>query len=319
MNFRSIATLNDQVLQWIPRLPRDLELIVGIPRSGMLVGNLLALYLNIPLTDLEGFRSGRVFIPGERCRLERSEEYLAQRRKVLVVDDSVLYGTQMKQVREQLRPLSDRHRLHFAAVYMQPGQEKLVDFYCELLPRPRLFEWHLMHHPNLRHWCVDIDGVLCDDPTVAENDDGENYQRFLDEVPPKLIPSKEIGWLVTCRLEKYRLQTERWLARHGVRHRHLLMMDHPDMASRKAAGGHARHKAAIYRKTGAPLFIESCPRQAVEIARLSGKSVFCYGTREMINPGIFSRTLRQPGKMLEDLLQPPKLEIKRMVQNLLKS
>lgn len=38
MEYRSIAELNDQVVDWIDALPRDLDLIVGIPRSGMLPG-----------------------------------------------------------------------------------------------------------------------------------------------------------------------------------------------------------------------------------------------------------------------------------------
>ena len=45
MNYRSISDLNNIILQRLSILPRDFDLIVGVPRSGMLPANLLALYL----------------------------------------------------------------------------------------------------------------------------------------------------------------------------------------------------------------------------------------------------------------------------------
>lgn len=51
---------------------------------------------------------------------------------------------------------------------------------------------------------MDIDGVLCADPTPEENDDGEKYRHFLLNTPPLFIPKVTIGTLVTSRLEKYR-------------------------------------------------------------------------------------------------------------------
>ncbi len=50
MNYRNIDDLNHCILQHLSILPRDFDLIVGIPRSGMFPANLLALYLNLPVT-----------------------------------------------------------------------------------------------------------------------------------------------------------------------------------------------------------------------------------------------------------------------------
>ena len=47
MNYRNIDDLNHCILQHLSILPRDFDLIVGIPRSGMFPANLLALYLNL--------------------------------------------------------------------------------------------------------------------------------------------------------------------------------------------------------------------------------------------------------------------------------
>lgn len=54
MNYRSIVNLNSDIKKWIPELPNGLDLIVGIPRSGLLVANLLALHLNLHITNVEG-------------------------------------------------------------------------------------------------------------------------------------------------------------------------------------------------------------------------------------------------------------------------
>jgi orotate phosphoribosyltransferase len=285
MHYRSIAELNQQVVEWTGRLPRDLDLIVGIPRSGLLVANLLALHLNLPLTDVQGLVRGETFEGGARLKRKGRARPLTEPQTVLVVDDSVHSGRQMMAVRERLTAANLPHELRYAAAYVKPGAEDQVDYFADVVPLPRCFEWNLMHSRELLAMsCMDIDGVLCRDPENHENDDGEKYIRFLDSAEPRHLPSEPVGWLVTCRLQKYRSHTERWLGAAGVRYEELLMMSYPDQASRQAANAYASYKADIYRRTGARLFIESSHAQALEIAALSKKPVFCVDTREMLYP-----------------------------------
>ena len=150
-----------------------------------------------------------------------------------------------------------------------------------------------MHGGMIARSCVDIDGILCIDPTSRQNDDGPLYRRFLEEARPLLIPSGPVGWLVTCRLEKYRSLTEQWLQRHGVQYQQLYMMDLPTKAARLAAGSHASFKAQMYRSTNATLFLESSERQATEIARLTGKPVLCMDTRRMEYPSLAAIGVRE--------------------------
>lgn len=96
-----------------------------------------------------------------------------------------------------------------------------------------------MHHAFLERSCIDLDGILCKDPTNDENDDGQNYRHFLINVEPLLRPSVEIGWIVTRRLEKYRKLTEEWLRKHSIKYKNLVMMNLPDKATRVALGNHA--------------------------------------------------------------------------------
>ena len=293
MRYRSVADLDDDVVEWLPRLPGDLEVIVGIPRSGLLAANLIALHLNLPVTDVEGLVEGRVLQPGPRYAAGVTG-LLDHPANVLVVDDSILFGRQLQAVKERIGAAALPHTVRYAVLYPAPGSERQVDFFFETVETPRCFEWNLMHHPwVLSKTCMDIDGVLCRDPTPAENDDGPEYQRFLQGADRRYLPSAPVRWLVTSRLEKYRAATEDWLAANGVEYGELLMMDYADMAARRAANAYAPFKAEIYERTGAILFVESSAKLATEIARLSGKSVFCAETRKMIDPALVPRVRRK--------------------------
>ncbi len=286
MNYRSIAELNRDIAGLVPRLPFDLDIIVGIPRSGLLPANLLSLYLNRPLTDVAGLIEGRLIEAGGRSGLGHDAGVPAKPGKILVVDDSLSSGAAMKKTRRRIAAASLPHKIFYCAAYIVPQRKREVDFFCDIVPQPRLFEWNYRNHYQLQNACVDIDGVLCRDPRETENDDGPRYRKFIETVPPLITPTVQIGWLVTNRLEKYRELTENWLARNGIEYRELVMMDYPDMAARRAAGTHGSFKAAVYQSTDALIFIESSLRQAVKIAEISGRDVLCTETGQLIRPGI---------------------------------
>lgn len=284
MNYRSVADLNAVIVRSLAKLPRDFDVVVGIPRSGLVAAGLVALYRNRPLAELRGFLQGQLVGGGARLESLGASPLDLKTARVLAVDDSVQTGREVERTRQLLSQAGLNGKVKFFCVFADPNSVSKVDFYGEVCPMPRVFEWNLMHHPHLEYSCVDIDGVLCRDPTDEENDDGDRYEQFLATVEPLLIPSVSIGWLVTCRLEKYRKLTEAWLARHGVRYKELVMMQYPDKAARVAAGSHGSFKAGVYCRSGAILFIESSLGQAREIAGTTGLDVFCFETREMIRP-----------------------------------
>lgn len=278
MYYRSFADMNNIILKRLHILPRDFDLIVGIPRSGMLPANLLALYLNKPYTDLHSFINGHIYKAGERGQFFDIRQY----RKVLVVDDSVASGSALDKCKQSLQHLTDQFDFSFCAIYVVPGKEKLVDYAFESVPLPRYFQWNIMNHTSLEKACFDIDGVLCVDPTPEQNDDGEKYREFLLTAKPLFTPGALIGTLVTSRLEKYRKETETWLAANNIRYKNLVMLDLPDMKARQKLNNHAAFKAEVYCSGPHILFVESEMRQAIEINRIAKKPVLCTATFEMI-------------------------------------
>lgn len=278
MYYRKVADLNELILKGLSRIPRDIDLVVGIPRSGMLPANLLALYLNKPLSDIHSFVNGHIYKAGERGQFFEGDKL----KKVLVVDDSIASGSAMAEAKKQLSSLKDKLDIRYCAIYVIPGKEKLVDFYFEVLPLPRYFQWNIFNHIFLEKACFDIDGVLCVDPLPEQNDDGPRYREFLLNAEPLYIPGCRVGTLVTSRLEKYRPETEAWLRKHKLRYKELIMLDLPDMEARQKANNHAEFKAGVYKASSYVLFVESSLRQAREINALTKKPVYCTENFEMI-------------------------------------
>lgn len=278
MNYRSIADLNDIILKRISILPRDFDLIVGIPRSGMLPANLIALYLSKPYTDIHSFVNGHIYKAGERSQFINVESY----KKILVVDDSIASGSAIVKAKELIKDVSADFDISMCAIYIVPGKEKLVDYYFESVPLPRYFQWNIFHHSTLDKACFDIDGVLCVDPTKEQNDDGPKYRDFILNAAPLYIPGSKIGTLVTSRLEKYRPETEEWLKKNQVKYDKLVMLDLPDMKARQRANSHAAHKANTYKEIVYNLMVESSLSQAIEINSITGKPVFCTENFKMI-------------------------------------
>ncbi len=284
MHYRSLSDLSRLITSSLHRIPSDVDLVVGIPRSGILPAITISLMLNLRYADLDTYVEGRLAGTGSTKKHDGLIGDPSQARHVLVIDDSLNRGCAMREARARLQHLASDTRFTFAAAYVVPDGVPEVDIALEILPLPRMFEWNFIHHPYLKHACVDIDGVLCLDPVEAENDDGANYLRFLTGALPLYRPTAQIGHLVTSRLEKYRPQTEAWLQQNGIRYDKLVMLDLPSAAERRRLGVHGTFKGQAYRDSKAMLFIESEYRQAVEIARISGKPVLSIEGQQMINP-----------------------------------
>jgi uncharacterized HAD superfamily protein/adenine/guanine phosphoribosyltransferase-like PRPP-binding protein len=275
--------MNDAILRNLHRLPRDLDLVVGVPRSGMMAAEFVALLANIRLTDLDSYVDGRVYASGSTKSAGMRNAATGPRR-VLVIDDSINGGTAMAAARSRVAGSALGDEVIFAAVYGSKPDQPEADLVFETVPWPRMFQWNFMHHKFLAQACIDIDGVLCHDPSTEENDDGAGYLKFLAGARPLYHVTRPLGTLVTSRLEKYRPQTEAWLAANGIAYDRLVMLDLPSKAERQRLAAHGRFKGEVYRDSDAILFIESENRQALRIAEIAGKPVLCLQTHRMIEP-----------------------------------
>lgn len=277
VKYKSIKDLNDAIFKNISKFPKDIDLIVGIPRSGMLPANIVALYLNKPYTDIESFLEGKVYACGFRGNFIKEKNV----KNILVIDDSVSSGSAMNSAKQKLKEAEKSFNIKYAAIFVRSDSRKNVDVFCEIVDGLRIFQWNLFHHRRiLGAACLDIDGVLCEDPMC--DDDGPEYHKFLITATPKFIPSVKIKTLISCRLEKYRAETEWWLKKHGIEYENLILLNLPNKESRMKWGKHGEYKANEYAKSQYSFFIESSLREAKIIKEKTGKTVFCIETMSII-------------------------------------
>lgn len=159
MNYRSVSDLADLINRYASKIPHDVDLVVGIPRSGTLVASIISLKLNLPLTDLYSFHRNDELKKGNTRTYKHAELVNPwNARKILLVDDSIASGNSMLAAAEVVRSVYQGQVVTMAA-FAQKENTGVVDLYLETVEQPRLFEWNILHHNLMRHACLDIDGV----------------------------------------------------------------------------------------------------------------------------------------------------------------
>lgn len=250
-------------------LPTDIDAIVGIARSGLIPASILACHLHLPI-----FVSDRAVMDcGSGERFKKKDVTL---RKVLVVDDTIFVGRTMKRIVPIVRDLFPRAVILKAAVYATPEAKHLVDhFVCELA-KPHYLEWNFFNASPGERAIYDMDGIICYDIASENDDDNLRYMMAMKNAIPKYLPRKgPIHMIVTARLERYRGITLEWLEKHGIKTNKLVMGHWKTLVDRNKPNEVATFKSSVYHESKQELFVESCPIQAKEICRQTGKRVLC--------------------------------------------
>jgi glycosyltransferase involved in cell wall biosynthesis/uncharacterized HAD superfamily protein/hypoxanthine phosphoribosyltransferase len=280
INYKTYSQLASDIRMVIKKIPKDLDLVVGNPRSGMIPAYMLGAFLNLPVSSLDEYLNDVATSNGKRPVISRKNKI----KKVLVVDDTINSGTTLLKIKEKLLNKKPQADYLFFSVYATNESKNLVDFYASICEQPRIFQWNYLYHDILDQSCFDMDGVLCDDPTNEQNDDGDKYIDFILNAKPLYIPNYKIKAIVTSRLEKYRNQTEVWLKKNNVLYDSLYMLDLPTKEERIKNAAHGKFKAEVFKNLDdCNLFVESNRDQAIEIANLAQKPVICLSTDEIFS------------------------------------
>lgn len=250
----------------------DFGIVVHIPRSGTIPAALIATYLCRPLASVEEFCLGKV-------DYRKCEKLDYENKPVLLVDDSLSTGRQLGIALDRIRVERPGVEVRIFSVYASDAQ-RIIQPDLSLIPF-KLSNWYIFTW-NMWKWrlrfgdlAVDLDGILCRDPTREEDDDGPKYLSFIRTAPVRFKPigEKRDMTIVTARLSKYREETEAWLTRNNIGFSKLVMGPWETQSERE--GNHAAYKAKYYRRSAHKLFVESSPREAEHIAKVSGKPVWC--------------------------------------------
>jgi hypoxanthine phosphoribosyltransferase len=261
----------EATLQLASYVPYDVDLIVGIARSGLIPGSALSCHLHLPLMSVSD--EGVVDV-GSGARFK---DVVGNPRKILVVDDTIFAGRTFKRVMPILRKEFPRAEFVKVAIYSTPQAKQFVDLFACELAEPHYLEWNFFNSAPGERSLFDMDGIFCHDIATIDDDDGVRYVHALRNAIPKYLPRRTpIRMIVTARLEKYRSITEEWLAKHRVKYQELVMGPWKTLAERNQPRAVSTFKSNTYKRViYSELFVESCPIQAREIVEMTGKKVLC--------------------------------------------
>lgn len=263
LHFRNYADLVSAVRTLAAKLPPDVDAVLGVPRSGMIAASLLAVHMNLPLGVAGPEIKAMTFASGRRIGATTS-------RAPVVLEDSAYTGASL---RASVAAVEGCDRVIPAAVYVSSPDIVPGLVWAEEVPSPRVFEWNLFGSEMIRSSLLDIDGVLCPDPTMPEEDE-EAYAKFLETTPPLHRPLFPVGGLVTNRLEIHREVTERWLARNGIQYESLRMAPFRTPSERRRHSTPVALKSAWYSMHGMPgILVESNDRIGAAVALNTGMPV----------------------------------------------
>lgn len=275
MPVNKVGILNQAIVDNIHRIRAlDFDVVVHCPRSGTFPASLIATYLCKPLASVEEYARGIISF--------RKSVDSGRSDRILLVDDSISTGKQIKGFIKAIKDARPETEIKTLCCINHPEQR---DFEPDLFLLKEespfyIWPWFMWKTYRIKSCAVDMDGVLCRDCKREEDDEGEKYLNFMQNAELKFKPLEhEIGAIVTARLEKYRPQTEDWLKRNGIRYKTLIMG--PWKNNEKRRGNQAQFKADVYQSPAFKLFIESNKNEASEIARISGKPVWCVDSSEL--------------------------------------
>lgn len=268
---KNINDLNNEIVLNLDKIKKfNIDIVVGIPRSGMIPASIISTYLQLPLTDPNNLLSNK-------CYHKSGELFsIDSKKNILLVDDTIDSGKSMQSAIKHLSGI-DHNIIKFAVWKSNITNLDDIDIWCNTLDRPRVFSWNLWAHKQLSNWATDLDGVLCKDPTLEENDRGEKYINFIKNATPLFPLKRKIKYIITGRLERYRKETEEWLAKNNIRYGKLIMKTDETIK-------HAKNKIEILKNlSDVELYIESEYKQAYDISKGANIPVWCVETQQFFS------------------------------------
>jgi hypoxanthine phosphoribosyltransferase len=240
----------------VPEIPPDVDLVVGIARSGLIPAAPLATWLHRPL--LTYTLTAGVVDPGAGGRMLGFQRPTP--RRILLVDDTASTGQAMREAAIGVAASFPGVPITRAAVYTTEHAAADLDLYAAIYPPPHYLSWNWCNAGHGEKCGYDFDGILVADGSP-----------FAPLYLPRRLP---IPLIVSGRHESARELTQGWLDQWGVRCDRLVLrgFDAPDHYDTEAI---AALKAREYAASDCALFAESDPTQAERIAELSGKPVLC--------------------------------------------
>ena len=252
--------------KWAHQIPNIYDVIIGVPRSGLMYANILACKLGRPLSTPDNFLRGEIWFSHDAPMPQEIK-------KVLVVEDSVGMGKQIGSAAKRIEAAYPNVKVEKASLFVVPQSKGIVDYAFAVKQEPNIFEWNIL--TATWSWgdvVSSLEGVLCFRcPTHIQNDP-EKYLKYVSKAEPLLIPTYPLKAIVTMRPESIRDLTEAWLKRYNIKYESLVMR--PDELS-KTFENSVMIKSDVARLVKPFWFWEQNRAEAEEVYKRSNVPVLC--------------------------------------------
>jgi hypoxanthine phosphoribosyltransferase len=252
---RRVVTYEEGVAmarQLAKQLPNEYDVVIGIPRAGLIPATVLSEIWGRPLSTPDDFVNGVIW---QSHNVPATQEFTDVRevRKVLVVDDGTFTGEVKREVLSLLEDCRPDVQVQLASLYTSEAGRELGVKALETRSDRNALEWSLMsswwRYPGPP--CTDLDGVL--------SLDGRPY-----------LTHKLFDAVITARPESRRAETEAWLTDNRVDCVELLML--PD-STENTFPNVVAFKSKALKERKAYWYWESSDAYALAIRRASGVPV----------------------------------------------
>jgi orotate phosphoribosyltransferase len=253
--------------QWSEILPKNFDVIIGIPRGGLLIANVLACKLNTALSTPNEFINGNVWY-STNSNVIQPKKYS----RLLLIEDSIRSGHLLQQEYRRLKTHNPSLDIKCGSLFINKDQTKSnIDYYLTYQKDEEPIEWNMPTSFNMDcNVAVDLDGILCRDDNQEE---------------PLYIPSFTVKAIITGRPEKERYETEAWLKRNNVHYKKLIMYD--GTVENKTQKEVSKYKARNIIDINAAFYWESDVKEAALIANQAVIPVYCPSAHKIISPKNF--------------------------------
>lgn len=237
----------------------DYDVVVGIPRSGMIPAAMASLSLGVPLWTM-GKHGPSPLGAGLRMQDVKADQRKVKR--MLILDDSSASGAQMALAKKAMAlPHLKDYDVTYAAVIVTPSGRRNVDLHHTVIELPHWFEWNFFGNTKLLRGFK-----VCAELEVLADEEGN----LMNTVPRfSHIPTIMTALPATPHNETI---TRRWLTEQDITHDNLLLRP-SDIALNSEE--HIAWKVKQASRLGTGLFVAARANQAVRLTEHKFKTVLC--------------------------------------------
>lgn len=217
-NFVSIETLMLWTSEWMQTVALDYDIIIGVPRCGLLVASIIAAKGGKALASTDTVSRGELWNSRRAISLDCAK-------RVLLVDDSLGTGKTIQRHQQAIKARYPHLEVDTASMIVHRENYHMVDYYYKIIPTPLILEWEIMDEAKVDILAVNMEGVLCQPYQDSPGRNEEEYLRWVKGAKPYMIPSYHFDAVLSDRSERYRAESEEWLRIHNVQYRELRFSD----------------------------------------------------------------------------------------------